>query len=156
MIYQWNHEAANAILGGLLEIYNIKRHSHFMKGAGGRAYIADRKISIPSKLDTPYRFMVCLHEIGHIVNLDDRNGLEYNYDYIDEYYAEMFAIRMARSFRVIPPECLQQYITSAKEYVFSHLVKDLEKDYIRIEEVRKDIMKWLGLKKSDLLANIVN
>lgn len=84
-----------------------------------------------------HAFLVCMHEIGHIAEGYDELS------YINEYKAEMFAIREARKWSIDT----NAYEHRAKRYVLAHLIADWNKGTIKT--IKPKIKKWLNVSSSD-------
>jgi len=134
----WDTEGADAIIHGLMRCFDIEEHESQYKSAQGEAYIPERVIRIPSKMDTPKKFLVALHEIGHIKHMSKK----YKFDYLMEYDAEEYAIILGKSLGFIKKKSIDAYIKSARTYVLSFIERDIKK--ITIKEIPEHIVKWIN------------
>lgn len=83
-----------------------------------------------------HAFLVCMHEIGHIAEGYDELS------YINEYKAEMFAIREARKWDIDT----DMYEHRAKRYVLAHLINNWNKG--NVKRIKPEIKKWLNITPS--------
>lgn len=135
----WDCEGAESIIHGIMRCFDIEEDiDRQRKTATGFASIADRVIHIPEKMDTPQKFLVGLHEIGHIKNAHKT----YKFDYLMEYDAEMYAITLGQFFGFIKKRSLDAYIKRAKAYVLSYIDRDQKK--IPINSIPKEIVDWIN------------
>ena len=135
----WDVMGAESIIHGLMRCFDIEEDiDKQRKTATGVAWAAERVIHIPEKMDTPQKFMVALHEIGHIRWSNKR----YKYDYLMEYDAEIYAITIASSFGFIKKRSMDAYIKRAKSYVLSYIERDIKKT--KIKEISKEIVDWIN------------
>jgi len=109
----------------------------------GRAWVDSKEIKIPV-IDSIEDFLVCLHEIGHIVTgqkIDDSSP-----DYMFEYLADKWAIDTAKKHGIYN----FKYEMRAKWYVLQFIAEYHNKnnDYIIPNKVLKfvgeDIYSWKG------------
>lgn len=134
----WDIEGVESIIHGLMRCFDIEEDiDKQRKTATGFASIADRIIHIPSPLDSPQKFLVALHEIGHIKYAHKT----YKFDYLMEYDAEIYAISLGQLFGFIKKRSLDAYIRRAKAYVLSYIERDIKK--IPIETIPKEIIDWI-------------
>ena len=94
----------------------------------GKANLTNRIIKIPKSLDTVSKFMVALHEIGHILNGNKKP------EFYGEYLAERYAIDTAQKFGVDPKE----YFENAKQYVGAMLQKAWNRG-LKLSSVPKEV-----------------
>lgn len=134
----WDSEGAESIIHGLMRCFDIEEDiDRQRKTATGFVEISARIVHIPEKMDTPQKFIVALHEIGHI----KYSQKSYKFDYLMEYDAEMYAISLAHMFGFIKKRSLDAYIKRAKSYVLSYIVRDQKK--IKIKSIPKEIVDWI-------------
>lgn len=134
----WDTQGAEAIIHGLMRCLDIEEDiDKQRKTATGEAWANERLIHIPACMNTPQKFIVGLHEIGHIKFA----GKSYKYDYLMEYDAEIYAITLAQSFGFIKKRSLDAYIRRAKSYILSYITRDLK--IIGIENIPLEIIQWI-------------
>lgn len=133
----WDIEGAESIVHGLMRCFDIEEDTiRQRKTSTGFASIADRIIHIPASLDSPQKFLVALHEIGHIKN----SSKTYKFDYLMEYDAEMYAIELGNLFGFIKKRSMDAYIKRAKAYVLSYIERDIKK----IKSIPREILDWIN------------
>lgn len=131
----FNKEKANEIIDNLVQQYNITIDKKRFVSAVGRANISKRHIRIPKPI-SPEKFLVSLHEIGHIV-VGHGSKL-----YITEYKAEMFAIEYAIKCE-LDKRYIQQYENTAKGYVLMCIAKGYCRG-LNLDKLNPKIISWLG------------
>jgi len=134
------------IVKGLMQCYNIKHHPEpYIKHRLGLAFQENRVIRIPKTINTFFKFFICLHEIGHIDNYDRFNFVrkfDPKYYYKDEYYAELFAIKIAKSIK-IPDDIMEMYNEEAKAYVLQVFLKGVDDKVYKKRHMATNIKKWI-------------
>ncbi len=134
----WDTEGAEAIIHGLMRCFDIEEHEKTYKSAQGEATLPERIIRIPTTLDSPKKFIVSLHEIGHI----KFSTKKYKFDYMMEYDAEQYAIGLAKTFGFIRKKSIESYIKSARIYVLSYINRDIKK--IKIKDIPIEVVEWIN------------
>jgi Zn-dependent peptidase ImmA (M78 family) len=107
---------------------------HKFKGESGTAFYKERKVNVPKHLDNYEKALVCLHEIGHIVNGDKEPA------YYDEYLAERFAIRTGKKYGIVSPK----YERGAGFYVMWHIANDIKKDDLKLSKIKRSAIKFVS------------
>lgn len=102
-----------------------------------------RTIRIPLPIDE-YHFIVCLHEIGHLVKGDRK------YSYLAEYHAERWAIERAKKYGVVSAE----YEASAKEYILRHIITNTISSDLRVNKIRKEVLAYLNMTEAEVVATV--
>ena len=128
----------------LLKRYNIRvlKWIHWgNRGATGYAYLGERKVIIPIP-KTLKSFYIALHEIGHIVRRFTSGD-----EYYLEYLAETWAFNHMEQWGYDIPI---KYRWQAKAYVFKYLIKDWKSGKINRSNVKKEVVKWLGITLAEL------
>lgn len=133
----WDTEGAESIVHGLMRCFDIEEDDRQYKSAIGEAIAAERVIRIPAKIDTPKKFLVAVHEIGHI----KYSSKKYTFDYLSEYDAEQYAINIGKSLGFIKKRSMDAYIISARKYVLSFIMRDIKK--IKIKDIPTNIVEWI-------------
>ena len=110
----------------------------------GLAWTQDREIAIP-RPKSRVSLMWGLHEIGHVVlrHIDGKRRYE------EEYEAEMWAISKAKEYGITS----RRYEMTAKAYVFHQIAEAMNRGH-RIEDIPKDIYKWLNIELSSYQKDI--
>lgn len=131
----YKYDELEIIVLNYCNIHNINILPQRFSTAVGRAWIETNHIKIPY-IDSVEDFLVCLHEIGHIVTgkkIDADTP-----DYIFEYLADKWAIDTAKKHGIIN----KKYEMRAKWYVLSYIA-----DYHNKNEgytIPKRILKFVG------------
>ncbi len=110
----------------------------------GMAWVEDGRIKIPY-LNDLFRLAVAFHELGHI-RLNHAPGIVD--DPVEEYEAEVFAIRKLRKYNLhkgIYYQEYRQYISKAKRDVEQHIRHYLKRN--RSGKVPYKVRKWCGYTK---------
>ena len=94
------------------------------------------KFQIP-KPKTVNKFIICLHEICHIVKLSEHNRMNV-YEY--EYDCEMWAMNKAKQFGLDTNE----YESRARGYVTSCLARGFNRG-LNLDRVDEKILDWLNV-----------
>jgi len=102
----------------------------------GLAWVETREIQIP-KPKTVNKFIICLHEICHIVKLSEHNRMNV-YEY--EYDCEMWSMNKAKQFGLDTNE----YESRARGYVTSCLARGYNRG-LNLDRVDKKIIDWLNV-----------
>lgn len=145
-----------------MQVYNITEDQTSYKHKRGLAWCKERIIKIPNKFETPYHFLVAIHEISHITCMDKRKNKPYEHDYIREYETEVATIKLAKGLNIIPIDHLTYYIEDSKKYVLAHLLEEFSRHKSDKFKLRYDTLKWIGIKEEQLhneydnLVKIVN
>lgn len=135
----WDTEGAECIIHGLMRVYDIEEDlERQRKTPTGEAFVATRIIHIPAEMNTPQKFLVALHEIGHIKYAFKK----YKFDYLMEYDAEMYAINAAQALGFIKKRSMDSYIRRAKDYVLSYIKRDSK--MIKGNTIPKEIIEWIN------------
>jgi hypothetical protein len=117
------------------------------KMQGGLAYVEKREIVIPMPV-TPYLFMVCLHEIGHVV-------LNASYKAMTvleaEYAAETWALRKGLDFELDLDDLLT-YREQAKRYLRYVLFRQARLKAYKPEKVPKEYAEFAEVNPSRLVG----
>lgn len=138
-VLPWDTEGAESIVHGLMRCFDIEEEfDRQYKTAMGESLAAERVIRIPAKMDTPKKFLVALHEIGHI----KYSSKKYKYDYLNEYDAEQYAISVGKAMGFIKKRSMDLYIISARKYVLSYINRDIKK--INVKEIPMEIVDWIA------------
>jgi hypothetical protein len=132
---RFNKEIANQIIEYLIQKYNINITKKRFVSAIGKANIINRHIRIPVP-HNPLKFLVSLHEIGHVV-MGFGSKL-----YITEYKAEMFAINTALEYG-LDKHYVEQYEKMAKGYVLRAISKGYNHG-LKLNKLNPKIISWLG------------
>lgn len=99
------------------------------------AYFDSRRVSIPVP-QCKYSMLIALHEVGHIVK-----G-ERLYAYLAEYQAEKWAISTAANKYGFVSK---KYESSARDYVYQHLLEDVVFRQLPLTKIKKNVLKWIGV-----------
>lgn len=132
---KFNKHTAKKIIKYLIKKYNITLDNITPNQAIGKANIIQRHITIPTP-NTPEKFFVALHEIGHIVK---GYGSKL---YITEYKAEIFAIEEARK-SGLKEIYIKRYEKIAKAYVLMAIAKGY-RNHLNLDKLNKKIINWIG------------
>lgn len=144
---RWCSEAGEVLIHGLMLAHNISEEEDSFKTAVGRAWPRSRSIKIPEKIDSPKKFMVALHEIGHVVNCEKKFG----YHFEEEHACEKYAIDVAKSTQVCPIRSVLAYEEGARLYVMGYIRGELEEKEDPVSLISNNIQWWLGnLKMKEL------
>lgn len=107
--------------------------------ARGEARVPERHIIIPY-IHNVHNFLVCIHEIGHIVN-----GWSYDKMSIhrSEFLTEKWTIQQARKYKLDKkhPKQFQRYVMNAKRYVVNCCREENK-------PIPYYVMKWVKAKPS--------
>jgi hypothetical protein len=99
------------------------------------AYFDSRRVFIPAP-QCKYSMLIALHEVGHIVK-----G-ERLYAYLAEYQAEKWAISTgAKKYGIVS----KKYESSARDYVYQHLLEDVVFRQLPLTKIKKNVLKWIGV-----------
>jgi len=123
------------IIAKLAKQYNIKVVRYF-KGGCGRAYYKEGLIRIPKKLDNMRKFLVALHEIGHLVEGKQKTS------YMSEYVAMKWALKKFKE--------LGMYDKGAEESERRYFTKKLcqaKNRRSKIEDLPDEVFKFSRLSK---------
>jgi hypothetical protein len=126
-----NHKLNN-IIRSLCRKYKIKITKEKTSSGNGLAYIEEKKITIPYITDR-WNFFTALHEIGHVVN-----GW-HKYMYLNEFYAEMWAIETGRKYNIFPTT---RYLDNARGYILHHLSVAYSHG-LKLERIPSDFRLWI-------------
>ena len=111
------------------------------------AYFDSRSVRVPEPQDD-YHFLICLHEIGHLVT-----G-ERMYSYLMEYNAEQWAMKRGKEVYGVVDSI---YEVDAKEYVVRCLVADIVARGLKVHQIKQKVLDWIGITHKEvqdvLLAN---
>lgn len=130
-----------------LKCTNIKVHkwSEWNDVETYEAFISSRRVHVPIPINE-WSFLVALHELGHI------STGERLYSYLQEYNAEKWAMRRAKT--VYNIDC-PDYEIDAKEYVYNHLIQDLLESDLTLKKVKSYVKEWLEVTDSDIANRIL-
>jgi hypothetical protein len=106
----------------------------------GLAYISQRRIRIPKKIDSVLKFMTSLHEIGHIVNGKKRHR------FYEEYLSEKYAIETARKYNIKS----NKYVKTSKIYIRYYLSVAWNKG-LKHQNIPKEVEKFIGINLKNLI-----
>ena len=112
----------------------VKKWFKSLNAARYYAYQDTKTVGIPLP-NSRLAFLICLHEIGHIVEGEKKFG------FYNEYVAEMFVITEAAKWEVDTIS----YERNAKQYVKKFLVNDWNRGRINIDNINFDVEMWLEL-----------
>lgn len=158
VLYDWNSKAAKRYIEVLMELYNIEYSPIFTKHGNGFCDLYARKLILPVNFDNPYNIIICLHEISHIILLDERENLRYVNEHTMEYLTELHTLKLAKGCGLFHKsyikDLIEEYTYHAKEYVFDKLVDDLKRGDATINNIRKDILKWIGINNRKALLSV--
>lgn len=132
-------DTAEAIRDYLVHKLNIKLHIAFIQ-AQGSANRKTREIKVPV-CTTAEKFMVTLHEIGHIAKSKGTKK------FITEYKAEQYALTMARKTK-LPEIYIKAYERRAKGYVLGYIVAAYCRG-LKVSNIAPEIVCWLGIDFSE-------
>lgn len=118
----------------LLEKYNIRIRGKAFKTAVGRTVLEERAIWVPN-LSTPDRFMVTLHEIGHLV-VGWSNQIHYA-----EFKAEKWALNFAKKVG-FPAEELRRYEHRARGYILWWIASEYSEG-MKVSAIKPNVKKWI-------------
>lgn len=93
----------------------------------------DREVLIPRPKNI-YKFLVALHEFGHIVTRG------HNVSYIDEWKAEMWALKTAKKYGFTRTTHYEKY---AAKYILKYINLAIKKGELTKKQVRPEIRKWM-------------
>lgn len=134
----WDIDGAESIIHGLMRVFDIEEDiDNQRKTPTGAAWASERIIHIPAHMDSPQKFLVALHEIGHIKYASKF----YKFDYLMEYDAEQYAITLGRIMGFIKTRSLDSYIKKARKYVLGYIIRDIKK--IDVKNIPKEIVDWI-------------
>jgi len=122
-----------------LSFYNIKV-VEWCDSDSGLAWCVEREVKIP-KPTTQNRFMICLHEIFHIVRFSAHKGMKV-YEY--EFDCEMWAIHKAKTLGIKT----KQYEKAAKGYVAYCFSRAFNRG-LNLRNANPSIINWLGIDIQD-------
>lgn len=132
---RFDKKIAIEIIDELIKKYNITINKKRFISAIGKANITKRHIRIPVP-HNPLKFLVSLHEIGHVV-MGFGSKL-----YITEYKAEMFAINTALEYG-LDKHYINQYETMAKGYILKSIAIGHNRG-LKLNKLNPKIISWLG------------
>ena len=99
------------------------------------AYFDSRSVRVPEPQDD-YHFLICLHEIGHLVT-----G-ERMYSYLMEYNAEQWAMKRGKEVYGVVDSI---YEVDAKEYVVRCIVADIVARGLKVHQIKQKVLDWIGI-----------
>ena len=130
---EFNYYWAKKYINAELKLNKVKVRE-WIDEECGLAWVELREIQIP-KPTTINKFIICLHEICHIVRSNEHNKMSV---YEFEYDCEMWAIKKAKQFGLDTKE----YESRAKGYVTSCLARGYNRG-LNLDRVDKKIIDWL-------------
>lgn len=127
------------ILNNYLKTYNVtvEKWLKSLNGTSESDFESTVKIPYPK---TAYKFLIGLHEIGHIVHGRSRHS------YLTEYRAERFAITIGEAYNI---KC-KKYVEDAKHYVFKHLIYELNNNLLSYDNIDETVLQWLDINIEDI------
>jgi len=122
-----------------LNFYNIEV-IQWNVGDCGIAFIETRQVKIPDPT-TINRFLICLHEIGHIARASVHKTMKV-YEY--EYDCEMYAIQRALKLNLD----IEDYEHRARGYITYCFCKAFNRN-LNLDKANTEIIDWLGIDISE-------
>ncbi len=126
-----------SIVQKLLKKHNIKIIRRSVNS--GAAYVPERKVIIP-KITNIHQFLICIHEIGHIINNWSYNKMS---KHRCEFLTEKWTLQQARKYKLDKhyPTELEMYSKIAKRYVVNCCHNNHKK-------IPSYVMNWIKAKPS--------